>query len=233
MSKSTVAKNAAAIAELWTQILELKVNFEKSLETLESKLDTLLSTENLCVSTENDTPPEIKQHDVLITGDSIVSSVDMDMIDPDADITTECIRGGRPADITNRFEEIIKEKNFKRIFVHVGTNLIPRFSPNYVADQILICLERIKFLSPRHQKWHSQQFYQNLALLFYPESTWLTNESPVLEKTVQVVTNSPLCAIVKTFPTNLVLWIHHYLSQTNFNGWKACFQPRFEFFHWQ
>ena len=151
MTKSTVAKNASAIAELRTQILELQVNFEKSLKTLESKLDTLLSTENL-VSTENDSPPEIKQHDVLIIGDSIVSSVDTDMIDPDADITTECIRGGRPADITNRFEEIIKEKNFKRIFVHVGTNLIPRFSPNYVADQILICLERIKFLSPRHQK---------------------------------------------------------------------------------
>ena len=146
MSKPTVAKNAAAIKELREQISELKTNFEKSLEILENKLNDL---------TKPDIPvPPVcyvapkSEHDVLIIGDSIVSSVDTEMIDPEADITIDFVRGGRPIDISNRFEELTKEKSFKRVIVHVGTNLIPRFSPSYVADQVLICLERIKQLSP-------------------------------------------------------------------------------------
>ena len=164
MSKSTVAKNAAAIADLKNQIQELKETFEKSLVALESKIESLLLSEKNTTSstvstyTEIDTSiseNEITEHDVLIIGDSLVASVDPEIIDPDADISVECVRGGRPIDISERFEQISKNKIFKRIIVHVGTNLIPRFSPNYVADQILLCLERIKSISPSSKVTYS------------------------------------------------------------------------------
>ena len=79
---------------------------------------------------------EIEEHDILIIVDSIVSSVGAEIIDPDADITVECIRGGRPEDISENFKEIVKVKHFKRVIVQLGSNLIPRFSPDFVADRI-------------------------------------------------------------------------------------------------
>ena len=150
MSKSTVAKNAAAIAVIREEMAELKSNFEKNMDELKSRLDELLlrEEENLQPPVPPVLIPEIEDHDVLLIGDSIISAADPEVIDPDSDITIECIRGGRPADISDKFEEISKKKRFKRIIVHVGSNLAPRFSPDYVADQVLLCLERIKTLSP-------------------------------------------------------------------------------------
>lgn len=149
MSKSTVAKNAAAIAGIRAEMVDLKSNFENSLKILQERLDALLlKEEEKLQPPEHEPEPEIEEHDVLIIGDSIVSVVDQETIDPDCDITVECVRGGRPKDISSKFEEISRTSRFKRVVVHVGTNLIPRFSPDYVADQILLCLEKIRKLSP-------------------------------------------------------------------------------------
>ena len=130
MSKSTVAKNAAAIAVIREEMAELKSNFEKNMDELKSRLDELLlrEEENLQPPVLPVLIPEIEDHDVLLIGDSIISAADPEVIE--------------------KFEEISQVKRFKRIIVHVGSNLVPRFSPDYVADQVLLCLERIKKLSP-------------------------------------------------------------------------------------
>lgn len=154
MSKSTVAKNAAAIQDLQKEMAELKSNFENSFKLLQDRLDSLLLKEeqsNIIPVPDPEPEPVVENHDVLIIGDSIVSVVDPEVVDPDCDISVVCIRGGRPKDISTKFEEISQIKTFKRIVVHVGTNLIPRFCPDFVANDILKCLEKIKKLAPQSE----------------------------------------------------------------------------------
>ena len=92
---------------------------------------------------------------LLIIGDSIVDSVDVNAVAPDGDVLIECMRGATPYDIVDRFIDLRNTMNFKRIIVHVGTNLIPIFSPEYVANKIIDCMLQIKELAPRSQVAYS------------------------------------------------------------------------------
>ena len=93
MSKPIVAKNAAAITLLRGEMGELKRNFEKSMEQLQIKLDEMLLREKEDLLPTDSTENVIEERNILIIGDSIISSIDPEMIDPDADITVECIWG--------------------------------------------------------------------------------------------------------------------------------------------
>lgn len=94
-------------------------------------------------------PSEPKsEQDLLIIGDSIVRDVDSSVINPGSDTTIKCLPGARPDDVVAEFRELAKSTSFKRIVVHVGTNLIPKFSPAYTADKITECLEMIRELAP-------------------------------------------------------------------------------------
>ena len=42
-----------------------------------------------------------------------------------------------------------KTASFKRIIVHAGTNLIPKYNPSTVADKIIDAMEQIRSLSPQ------------------------------------------------------------------------------------
>ena len=96
-------------------------------------------------STTSEKPSvEITDHDLLIIGDSIVKSVDLEKLDPKKNSTLVCVHGGTPRDVANQFKEISTKKRFKRVIVHVGTNLIPKFSKNFVVDKINECMLEIR-----------------------------------------------------------------------------------------
>lgn len=91
---------------------------------------------------------EKTEHDLLVIGDSLVRNVNGEAINPGGDTTIECIPGARPENVAETFRQLSKTKSFKRVIVHVGSNLIPRYSPAYVADKITDCLDVVKNLSP-------------------------------------------------------------------------------------
>ena len=113
-------------------IAELRTNFEKD-------------------STVVDIPesqPAIAEHDLLVIGDSIVRGISDTVINPGGDTTIKCLPGARPDDVVAEFRKMSSSHSYKRIVVHVGTNLIPKFSPAYTADKIVQCMEMIRELAP-------------------------------------------------------------------------------------
>ena len=103
---------------------------------------------------QDDTPPVDSiapaktETDLLIIGDSLVREVDGAVINPDGDTTVSCLPGARPEDIAAEFRKLSQTTTFKRIVVHAGTNLIPKFSPASTADKILQCMDTIRDLAP-------------------------------------------------------------------------------------
>ena len=97
---------------------------------------------------EVETPVKV-EHDLLILGDSLVRHVKPELINPGGDTTIECLPGARPEGLIDKFEEICQTSSYKRIIVHAGTNLVPKFSPATVADKIVDALEKIRALSPQ------------------------------------------------------------------------------------
>ena len=86
--------------------------------------------------------------DLLVIGDSIVRDVDPAIINPGGHTEIKCLPGARPNDVVSEFRKLSNLNTYKRILVHVGTNLVPKYSPSYVADKIVHCMETIRELSP-------------------------------------------------------------------------------------
>ena len=84
--------------------------------------------------------------DFLIIGDSIVDSFDAQFPDGKKGKVVS-VRGASPKDVLKEFERLSLTQDFAHIIVHVGTNLIPNFSPDYVADSIIDTMLSIKKLS--------------------------------------------------------------------------------------
>ena len=84
--------------------------------------------------------------DFLIIGDSIVGSFDAQFPDGKKGKVVS-VRGASPKDVLKEFERLSLTQDFGHIIVHVGTNLIPNFSPDYVADSIIDTMLCIKKLS--------------------------------------------------------------------------------------
>ena len=75
---------------------------------------------------------------------------------PDGDVTIEVVPGATPQDLLEHFRQLIKTSHFRRIIVHVGTNLIPVYHVNSVANIIIDCMRGIKKLSPNSKiAWSS------------------------------------------------------------------------------
>ena len=116
------------IAELEAQ-LKMKCNCE-------SPADTTVN-----VTEDHEPSPDFVKKDVLIIGDSIADSLDPEFLDPASDTTVHAVHGGMPLDILETFRKrFSKTTKFKRILVHFGSNMVPKFSPGYVADNIIECL---------------------------------------------------------------------------------------------
>ena len=132
------------------EIAELKV----TTADLRAKLDLQeAAIANLQSPLEDDSPPTPAitaklDKDLLVIGDSLVREIDGAVINPDGDTTVTCLPGAQPDDITTKFCELSKTISFKRIVVHTGTNLIPKYSPAFAADKILQCMDTIRELSP-------------------------------------------------------------------------------------
>ena len=69
-------------------------------------------------------------------------------INPGGDTTIEYVPGAGPDGLIDKFNEISKTTSYKRIIVHAGTNLVPKFSRATFADKIIDTLEKIRKLSP-------------------------------------------------------------------------------------
>ena len=83
--------------------------------------------------------------DTLIIGDSLADSLNPESINPNGDTTVHAVHGGTPTDIVDAFRKNFHKKTvFKRIVVHFGSNLIPKFSPGYVADNVVESMLSIK-----------------------------------------------------------------------------------------
>ena len=83
--------------------------------------------------------PKPAEHELLETRLSATSA---------SDTTVKCLPGAQPDDVVAEFRKLASSHSYKRIVVHVGTNLVPKFSPAYTADKIVQCMETIRELSP-------------------------------------------------------------------------------------
>ena len=148
---------------------ELIAKLESEVESLKKSVcgvtDDVTVTGDVPVDDAED--PPLEQHEDLIIGDSIVDSLDPVIINPSGGTTIVCIRGGTPDDIARAFVDISKKKTFKRIVVHVGANLVPKFSPAYVADRLVECMLRIKQHAP-HSKVAYSSILPKIADSFLP-----------------------------------------------------------------
>jgi len=145
------------VANLATTLKEELSKRDNIISNLMDKIDVFLNSnsntstgENEELGSQQDAEPATKiEHDLLIIGDSLVRNVSGESVNPGGDTTIECLPGARPENVAETFRELSKTKSFKRVIVHVGSNLIPRYSPAYVADKITDCLDVIKKVSPR------------------------------------------------------------------------------------
>ena len=100
--------------------------------------------------------PPVVERDTLLIGDSLLRDLDSEIINPGGDTTIKCLPGARPADVVDEFRRISETHSYKRIIVHVGSNLVPKFSESHVSAKVVECMESIKNLSPRSKLAFSQ-----------------------------------------------------------------------------
>jgi len=137
------------ITDLFAKLGELKSNDQP---TAVEAIDHNDSAANLDESSaEVTTPVEKVEHDLLVLGDSLLRNLNPEAINPGGDTTIECVPGARPEGLIDKFNEMSKTTSYKRIIVHAGTNLVPKFSRATAADKIIEALEKIRKLSP-HSK---------------------------------------------------------------------------------
>ena len=136
-------KRDAVITDLYAKIEDL------STKTIQAENEELSSVTNETLDLNETGSIEKNKHDLLIIGDSLVHGLDTSSLNPGGDITIECVPGARPDDLVAKFRELSKTESYRRIVVHAGTNMIPKFSPEHVADKITSCLEMVREISPR------------------------------------------------------------------------------------
>lgn len=158
--KSAEQSFEAKIIQRDLVISELSAKIEKlsNLQPLQSNIhDPVQSLANTDENAERtDEKPTPVEHDLLVIGDSILRDLDCEVINPGGDATVKCLPGARPEDVIDEFRRISKTDSYKRIIVHVGSNLIPKFNPSYVSAKIVECLETVKKLSPHSKLAFSQ-----------------------------------------------------------------------------
>ena len=139
------------ISDLYTKIIEveLKCSAAPTVENIHQREST--ETDHVDESPDIAIPIEKVEHDLLILGDSLVRNLDSSAINPGGDTTIECVPGARPDGLVDKFIELSKTSSYKRIIVHGGTNLVPKFCRTTVADKIIESIESIRNLSP-HSK---------------------------------------------------------------------------------
>ena len=155
-----------------SEMRNAKKHFDDELESrdqiiadLSSKIDALsqLPRDEPAVSTDSshplenqpeitsvdstDSTPKIEQ-DLLVIGDSLLRDLDTNVVNPGGDTTIACLPGARPRDVLDRFRKMTATHRFKRIIVHVGSNLIPKFAPDTCTSRIIDCMESIRELAP-------------------------------------------------------------------------------------
>ena len=120
------------------------------IDDLNSKVTQKAIVEVALPETKDSTELTVKnEHDLLIIGDSLVRGLDSQSLNPGGDTTVELLPGARPDEMVEKFREMSKTDTYRRIIFHGGTNLIPKYSPTFVADKITSCLEMIRVLSPK------------------------------------------------------------------------------------
>ena len=120
---------------------------DELIENLRSRIEHDPIPENSVTPTHDEIPKT--EHDLLVIGDSIVRDADPAVINPGGETTIKCLPGARPDDVVKEFRALSSTESFKRIIVHVGTNLIPSYSPDAAADKIVQCMEAIRELAPK------------------------------------------------------------------------------------
>ena len=136
---SEINKRDIVISELYTEIDGLKSPNANSISTPDA--------ETAVVADASEQSP-IVEHDLLVIGDSLLRDLDTGLINPGGDTTIKCLPGARPEDVIDEFRRIAETDSFQRIIVHVGSNLIPKFSTSYVSAKVVECMETVKKLSP-------------------------------------------------------------------------------------
>lgn len=127
------------------RITELEAQLKEKSCSCETKPNVSESADTVPAITEDAEESPVEDHDCLVLTDSLGNSLDPTIINPEGGTTVVCVRGGTPKDIAKVFcDDISKKKRFKRVLVHFGTNLIPKFSPQYTADNIIENLLLIK-----------------------------------------------------------------------------------------
>lgn len=116
---------------------------------LHSKLEDASNNDPVALSLADIPVTQPKDEcDLLVIGDSIVRDLNPSTINPGGVTEIKCLPGARPVDVASEFRKMTNLNTYKRILVHVGTNLVPKYSPSYVADEIVRCMETIRELSP-------------------------------------------------------------------------------------
>lgn len=159
----TVKQKDTEIADLKSSLRATEKNFvdelnkrDLTITDLFNKIDDMKASLPPLDATISEVPDETEEsaettkieHDLLIIGDSLVRGLDASNINPGGDTSIECIPGARPVDVVQKFRELCKTATYKRIVVHAGTNLAPKYSCISVADKITEGLETIRQLSP-------------------------------------------------------------------------------------
>ena len=143
------------IARLNKRIDEEVALREKSLSELQNELQQKIEQSHTTKNCQNKTVEDVEvvEKDLLVIGDSLLKGVtpsNLGLNDEEASVIS--IPGARPVDISEEFRNQINlGHSYKRILVHVGSNLIPKFAPEVAAAKITQCMEYIRQLAP-HSK---------------------------------------------------------------------------------
>lgn len=152
------------------EIDELRSLFDKRFEKLEQslltrdntileltqKIDLLTLANNQNDLEQSQNEEHVKsERDLLVIGDSLIRHLDESALNPGGDTTINCIPGGRPNDVAEEFRKIAKTEKYKRIIVHIGSNMIPRYTPSFCANKIIECMDIVKKLAPDSQVAYS------------------------------------------------------------------------------
>ena len=135
----------AVITDLFSKIEELDSKNQPVSDEIGNDIEL---AETTLEPVEVEAPVKV-EHDLLVLGDSLIRHVKPELINPGGDTTIECLPGARPEGLIEKFQEICQTNSYKRIILHAGTNLVPKFSPVTVADKIVDALEKIRTLSPQ------------------------------------------------------------------------------------
>lgn len=122
------------------------IDFQNQLTLIQNSLNTQ-NSENSEIATE---PENVKPDlDLLLVGDSVPKYVNTDSIRPGAATKNESKRGGSISDAYVKICEMNETYNVKELFLHTGSNHIPRQDPMSVAHELLEVIDRVQVMMPQ------------------------------------------------------------------------------------